>query len=379
MKVGIAYSTLDDSRRAGRMAAEEAVKSSGEPALTLLFTTDDYDQEVVYEAVKEVIGASKMAGFCAGGIVTADGVFRQGVGVCTLSGDELRVVTSLQRGLSVDPRGAGRRAGEELLASGLDQGTVFVLPDGFAANISEVVRGLYNTMGPEFRYVGGGAGDNLRFFKTYQSTETGLASDALAVALLDGATIQTGIGHGWKPTGDPLVITAAEGKRVFEIDGRPAFDVYSECLGGIPVDKFAEYGMRYPLGIPDISGNYLIRDPLAVNDDQSIDFVTEVPRNAVVSVMEGDVADLIETARSVAQAAAGGVAEPQFAFLFDCISRCLLMGEEFERELKAIREAIGMEVPILGSLTFGEVGSYADVPLFHNKTTVIAVGGSRKL
>lgn len=378
MKVGIAYSTLDDSRRAGRMAAEEAVKSSGEPALTFLFTTDEYDQRVVYEAVKEVVEDSRMAGFCVGGIITADGVFRQGVGVCTLSGDELRVMTSLQHGLSADPRGAGRRAGEELLASGLDQGTVFVLPDGFAANISEVVRGLYNTMGPEFRYVGGGAGDNLRFFKTYQFTETGLASDALAVALLDGATIQTGIGHGWQPTGDPLVTTAAKGKRVFEIAGRPAFEVYSERLGGIPVDEFAEYGMRYPLGIPDISGNYLIRDPLAVNDDGSIDFVTEVPRTAVVSIMEGDVADLIETARSVAQVATGGVAEPQFVLLFDCISRCLLMGEEFERELKAIRETIGAEVPILGSLAFGEVGSYTDVPLFHNKTTVIAVGGSRK-
>ena len=378
MKVGIAYSTLDDSRRAGRTVAEEAVESSGEPALTLLFTTDAYDQEAVYEAVKEVIGASRMAGFCAGGLITAEGVFRQGVGVCTLSGDELRVVTSLQRGLSADPRDAGRRAGEELLASGLEGGTVFVLPDGFAANISEVVRGLYNAMGPDFKYVGGGAGDNLRFFKTYQFTEAGLTSDALAVALLDGLTVETGIGHGWQPSGDPLVVTAAKGKRVFEIDGRPAFDVYSEHLGGIPVNKFAEYGMRYPLGIPDISGKYLIRDPLAVNEDGSIDFVTEIPRTAIVNLMEGDVADLIETARSVAQVAARGVTGPQFALLFDCISRCLLMDAEFERELQAIREAVGMEVPMLGSLTFGEVGSYADVPLFHNKTTVIAVGGSEK-
>lgn len=375
MKVGIAYSTLDDARRAGRIVAEEAVKSSGEPVLTLLFTTDAYDQEVVYEAVKEVIGASKMAGFCAGGLITADRVFRQGVGVCTLSGDKLRVVTSLQTGLSADPRDAGRRAGEELLASGLEGGTVFVLPDGFAANISEVVRGLYNSMGPDFRYVGGGAGDNLRFFKAYQFTEAGVESDALAVALLDGLTVQTGIGHGWQPTGDPLVITAARGKRVFEIDGRPAFEVYSERLGGIPVDKFAEYGMRYPLGIPDISGNYLIRDPLAVNQDGSIDFVTEVPRSAIVNLMEGDVADLIETARVVAQGAARGVTEPQFALLFDCISRCLLMDEEFGRELRAIRKVVGMEVPLLGSLVFGEVGSYADVPLFHNKTMVIAVGG----
>ena len=51
------------------------------------------------------------------------------------------------------------------------------------------------------------------------------------------------------------------------------------------------------------------------------------------------------------------------------------MDEEFGRELMAIRNVVGMEVPLLGSLVSGEVGRYADVPLFHNKTTVIAVGG----
>ena len=378
IKVGAAYSTLDDSHQAGRNAAEEAVKSSGEPVLTFLFTTDSYNQKIVFEVVKEVVGKSKIVGFCGGGIIASEAVFRHGVGVCTLSGDGLRVVTSLQKELSKDPLDVGRRAGEELLASGIDKGTVFVLPDGFGTDLSEVIRGLYDSMGPDFRYVGGGAGDNLKFFKTYQFTEVGIESDALAVALLDGFIIQTGIGHGWEPEGEPLVITDAKGKRVFEIDGRPAFDAYSERLGEIPKDKFAEYGMRYPLGFPDISGNYLIRDPLALNSDKSIDFVTEVPRNAVGYIMRCDVADLIETAGFVAKMAVKKVEEPQFALIFDCISRCVLMGKEFEKELKIIRESIGMGVPMLGVLTFGEVGSFDDVPLFHNKTIAIAVGGGKK-
>jgi hypothetical protein len=255
---------------------------------------------------------------------------------------------------------------------------VVVLPDGFGTNISEAVRGLYNIMGPDFGYVGGGAGDNLKFFKTYQFTEVGIKSDALAVALLNGLIIQTGISHGWKPEGEPLVITDAKGKKVIEIDGRPAFDVYSERLGGINKNKFPEYGMKYPLGFPDISGNYLIRDPLSVNPDKSIDFITEVPRNAVGNIMSCDMAELIETAEEVAKTTARKVEKPRFALLFDCISRCMLMGKEFEKEIKIIRESIGIGVPLLGALTFGEVGSYVDVPLFHNRTIVLAVGGSRK-
>lgn len=376
MKVGVGHSTLDNPERASREAAENAIRSSGEPALTFLFTTDSYDQEIVFETVKGIMGNSRMVGFCGGGIITSEGVFPQAIAVATLSGTELRVMTSLQRELDKDPQGAGCRAGEEVLASGINRGAVIVLPDGFAANIAEVIRGLYDSMGPDFTYIGGGAGDNLRFFKTYQFTEMGLASNALAVSLVNGAAIGMSIGHGWKPTGNLLVVTKAKGKRVFQFDAKPAFDVYSERLGNFPRDKFAEWGMRYPLGIPDIHGNYLIRDPLFANDDKSIDLVTEIPVNAVADIMKGNIADLIETARFVAKVAAQKVAKPEFALVFDCISRYLLMGKGFNREIRAIREAIGKELPMLGVLTFGEVGSYAGVPQFHNKTVAIAVLGS---
>lgn len=94
--------------------------------------------------------------------------------------------------------------------------------------------------------------------------------------------------------------------------------------------------------------------------------------------MSCNVTELIETAGSVAKTTARKVEEPQVALILDCISRYMLMGKEFGKELKIIKESIGIGVPILGALTFGEVGSYVDVPQFHNKTVAIAVGGSRK-
>lgn len=374
VRAAVGYSALSEPRWAAREAAEQALKAVGRPTLTFLFTTDAYDQRSVWKAVKEVVGNSKMVGFCAGGIITGGSVLRKGVGVLVLGGKGLRVATSLQTGLSQDPFDAGRRAGRQLLASGIDKGTIFVFPDGFASDISEALRGLYSVMGAEFKYIGGGAGDNLRFFKTYQFTEAAIESDALAVALLDGVAIEAVIGHGWRPKGEPLVVNRARGRRVFEIDGRPAFEAYSERLGGISRDNFAEWGMRHPLGFPDIWGNYLIRDPLKLAPDGSIEFVTEVPRDAVGYMMDCDVAELNETARLVADKAVQGVSGPRFALIFDCISRYLLMGEDFERELRAMKESIGEGIPMLGVLTFGEVGSHGEVPFFHNKTVAVAVG-----
>ena len=375
MKAGVAFDNHPDAAQAGRAAAARAVAISGPPVLTVLFVTDGYAPAVVLAAVQAQIGASKLVGFCCGGVITADGVQTQGVGVCALSGN-FRAETVFQEGLGRDPAGVGRRVGDALFASGIRKGTVLALPDGFQTNLSEMVRGLYGRLGPDFRYVGGGAGDNLEFFKTYQFTERSVASDAVAAAVLENVEIATGVGHGWTPMGEPLVMTRVSGKVVHEIDGMPAFTAYRRHLGGVSREEFRERGMRHPLGFPDVYGQYVIRDPLAVNDDESIQFITEVPSQAVGNVMAGDVDQLIETAEQVARKAAAAVGEPAFVLLFDCISRVLLMGDRFADEIRAIRNAVGADVPLLGALSFGEIGSYEDVPLFHNKTTVVAVGGS---
>ncbi len=374
MKSGVGYSKLENSVQAAVEAVKKALDESGNPSLTFLFTTDAYDQKAVFESVKELVGDSKIIGFCGGGIITPEGVLRQGIGVCTLSGEELLVETSLQKDIKQNPHKTGEKAGEKLMASGIGKGTTFIFPDGFAPNISEVIQGLYNTMGHDFKYAGGGAGDNLKFFKTYQFTEKGVESGALATALIDGIEIQTSIGHGWEPKTDPMIITKSKDKKVIEINGIPAFDSYREQIGPIETEKFSEYGMKYPLGFPDISGNYLIRDPLNLNADKSIDFITEIPKNAVGNVMEGEISELIKTAKNVAEKALQNMETPHFVLLFDCISRYLLMGDEFEKEVENIKEVIGSEVPFIGALTFGEVGSYIEVPLFHNKTVVIVIG-----
>ncbi len=132
--------------------------------------------------------------------------------------------------------------------------------------------------------------------------------------------------------------------------------------------------MKYPLGFPDLSGNYLIRDPINLNPDNSIEFVSEIPKNAVGNVMEGEIGDLIKTAGEIADQAKSKIEKPKFILLFDCISRYLLMQDKFQDEVELVHQKIGTEVPLIGALTFGEVGCYSDVPLLHNKTMVMVLG-----
>lgn len=374
MKAGIAFSDHSDPSRAGREAASRAVALSGPPRLAILFTTDAYPPPPVLEAVRLEIGDAKLVGFCCGGILADDAWHPQGVGICTLGGD-FQVRTTLQRGLDRDPFETGCRTADALLANGVAEGTVMVLPDGFEANLSELLRGLYTRCGADFQYVGGGGGDNLKFFKTHQFTEQGCASRAVAAAVIQGLNLVTRIGHGWVPMGDPLVMTRTRGKIVHEIDGMPAFAAYQQHLGPISREEFRTRGMLHPLGFPDVFGRYTIRDPLAVEDGDSIRFVNEVPSQAVGNIMDGNINQLIDTAGKTVREAVSAVPDAAFLLLFDCISRATLMGDRFREELRAIRKAAGPRLPILGALTFGEIGAAGDVPQLHNKTTVAVAGG----
>lgn len=376
MQVGVGWSDAPDSRTAVRESLASACSAVSAPHITFLFTTDQYDQQYVLTAVKEHVSPSRIVGLCGAGIITPQGVKRQGIGIATLSSPELRVATSLYTWQNEDPRDAGRRAAVELLASGIGSGLVVVLPDGFTLNASETLRGLYNGLGPDFSYIGGGAGDNLRFFQTFQFTEEGVQSGAVAVALIDGIPFSTAFGHGWTPRGELLVLTRASGKMLYEIDARPAFDVYSERLGGLRREDFTAVAMHHPIGIPDVRGNYLIRDPIAVHPDGSLEFVTEVPVNAVAHIMEGTAERLMQAAAHVADDARSRIKRPHFCLAFDCISRALFLGDAFEREVQLIRRRIGDDVPFLGVLTFGEIGGASGVPSVHNKTLALALFGA---
>lgn len=379
MRVGVGYSMLPASREAGREAARLALTQSGPPVFTFLFTTERYDQVEVLEAVLAEVGTRRLVGASGAGIITADGIKKHGVEVVTLAGEGITANTALVKMLPNQADETGRKLAQKLLAgenADKNERTIVIFPDGLSGNIARMLRGIYDILGPRFRYIGGGTGDNMHFLKTYQMTEAGVASGAVAAVLITGCSFATGIGHGWEPFGSPLLITRARGKVVFEIDEQAAFQVYSHRLGGVSAEEFPAYAVRYPLGVPDATGRFIIRDPLELKADSSIEFATEVPPRAVAYLMHYKRAeDLLQTTLDATVQAKKAVGTPEFALIFNCVSRAELMGKYADRELEMVRNILG-RLPVAGFLTFGEVGAYSVVPLFHNKTFLIAVGGA---
>lgn len=374
--VGIGFSSNECTASAVRSALEQAVVQAKNPKITLVLGTEGYNpQEILYWS-REITGNSLLVGAWVPGVIFKSQVYTNGLLACAISGESINGVTHLEKCVSALPFKAGEKAGRALLEKGGDiPGTVIIFTDGSCANISDFLRGLYHAMGPDYDYIGGGSGSNLYSDRTFQFTDEGISSESVAIAVLRGLKFSVALDHGWKPAGEPLTITRAEGRRVYEIDGIPALERYTALVGDCARKGFAYYGMRYPLGLPAAGGKFIIRDPLkAIDEDGSILFVTEIPENTIAMLMEGDTESLVAAAGRAVQNALNIPAVPKVFLLFDCVSRYLLLGDSYSKEISEITGHIGASIPFAGMLSFGEISSVSGTPLFYNKTVVAAVG-----
>ncbi|NLH49496.1 MAG: histidine kinase [Myxococcales bacterium] len=257
--------------------------------------------------------------------------------------------------------------------------TMFVFVDGLARRISALIDGLFNVFGLEFNYLGGGAGSLSLKQKPCLFTNRGLLADCAVLALSE---LESGIGvaHGWRAIGGPFSVTESDRNIIRSLDWRPAFDIYKDLVEKsarvkITDVNFFDIAKYHPFGISKIGTERVIRDPLRKLEDGSLVCVGEVPPQALVDVMTGDVNSLVDAAGMALNLSLDSYRGPEAAertvLFIDCISRVLCMQNEFEQELEAVHLR---DTPMIGALTIGEIAnSGKDYLEFYNKTAVIGV------
>ncbi|MBI5546156.1 MAG: FIST C-terminal domain-containing protein [Deltaproteobacteria bacterium] len=383
-KLHIGKSTQEDLGAAVAEATGAAMKDALHPALAVVLATDGYPGEVLAGARSRQLGNLPWVGCSAAGVFADAAFLRAGLVVGVVSSPQAFVGVGAAGPVSGNPRSAGAaavaRALDQLPARSATRGRMALLfMNALGGHGAEVVRGAVHEGGTALAWAGGGAGDNLRFIQAAQFARGQAFSDHAVAAALDlpGHT-GAGMRHGWRPYGPPTMVTRARGSHVLELEYEQAFEVYrrsaTERGDEVTREGFTAFAMRHPLGIPQADGDHLIRDPIGVEADGSLRCVAEVPDGSLVRVMESNGSDLVGAARAAAEAARAAVGGPLGgAFVFDCVSRFLLLGDQGLRdELNAVSEGLGQGVPWMGCLTMGEVGALgAAVPQFHNKTTAV--------
>jgi hypothetical protein len=181
--------------------------------------------------------------------------------------------------------------------------------------------------------------------------------------------VHGGFVAGYLPGPQHAVVTAAEGRRVFTLDGEPAARVYDRWRGGDLADVLGTESIvlarttLHPLGreIDRVGrvARYLLSHPHAVHADGSMSFFTEFAVGETVTMMMGSLGSLLERTDQVVHRALQGdrSAALRGAILVYCGGCVLALGDRTTEVAGLFHKAV-KGAPFLGAATFGEVGCF---------------------
>ncbi len=264
---------------------------------------------------------------------------------------------------------------------------VMVFSDGNKVNGTELVEGITSHLPGTVALTGGLVGDGADFKHTYVGLDKVPAEGKIVLIGFYGASLKVSFGSmgGWDPFGPERIITKATNNVLYELDGKPALDIYKEYLGEEKAKELPGSGLLFPLNLrlkgSDGKETQVVRTILGVSEaDKSLTFAGTMPEGVSAQLMKANFERLVSGASGAASMIKEASAEADLAILISCIGRKLVLKERIEEETEAIREVFGPATALAGFYSYGEISPIAPTTnqcQLHNQTMTITTLAER--
>ncbi len=384
---GTAISKIPIPEQAARSAAGQALEKAGITCAqtALFFLTSHYRKhyENIASEIKRVTGAQNVVGASAGGVLTEQEEIEKQAGLCVMviETQDIDIQSFLSPHLQESSFRAGERTARHLKETGSSANLMMLFPDPFSFQGAHFFDGFEQNYG-YVPIIGAAAAEDGKEEKTYQIENGKVFFDAVAGLSFGGNfRSETGIARSCRPFGEALKVTRSEGNMIYEIEGRPAYDILLESLSTIEFDHPDQLFQRVFLGMPtrsfqtDFNQDFLIRNILGINTKKGM-FSTAAP------VEEGEF--LTFTVRDPRLASADlqrmlsdmkGRFEdqmPSFGFYYNCCARGQMLYGEPNHDINLIKKTFP-GVPIIGFSGYGELAPLDHVNHLHQHCGVLTL------
>ena len=394
--IGVGFSCLDDSFSAGKEAAQSAIeKHSGTSKVLIVFGAMRFNHRELLAGISSVAKDIPMVGGTTAGEISTEGFSTGSVVVMSLSNEDLEFVTGIGHNMSRDEAACSVAMANDILSKvAFDpNASLLVFPNGMGGDGLKVLEGLQLVLGKAFEITGGYLGDDERFESTFQYYNGMVYKDTivgLMVIKKKGFVTGTGVRSGFTSIGNSFICTSSEGNVVKEFEHTNALDLYKDFLGEERASRLPAVCLEYPFGIIDNNPSnssddfFQLRCGLSVDHEKgTISLAASIPEGSAVTLTTASRGDIINGAKEAADQARKslGGATPQAIIMFSCVGRKLVLGRRIQEEVDAVRECIGLDVPLIGFYTYGEIGPIDKTKKelssakFHNETVVLWVLG----
>lgn len=383
-QVHTAISQESNSAEAGRAlgAGIRAAFHGAAPDAVVVFASAKHDYRALLDALADEAGTEVIVGASSAGEFVNGERGEGRVSVMALRSDTMKFSVGLGEGVARDVRSAAQglvRGFHGLRPHPLPHRSALVMTDALAGHTDPLVEELTVATGGNYRFFGGGAGDDGRFEQTHVFAGRQARTDAVvALEILSQRPAGVGVAHGWQPAGEPMRVTEARGNLLVSLNGTPAvhmFQEYAEVTGQrLDLKDPLPFFLHNVLGVQS-AGSYRLRVPLAVQEDGAILCAAAVPEGSIVHIMKTDASSAVMAARKASSEAVRALqgATPVAGFVFDCVATRLRLGQEFENELDACARVLE-PAGFVGCNTYGQIArAEGQFSGFHNCTAVVCV------
>ncbi len=339
------------------------------PSLTLVFFTDEYDNQALCAALSAKL-SGPVIGCTSAGQLTAQGFQIGGISALSLASADLQAISYLIHPLERITEQVEQIAVDvqQRLQQTNQQAFGLLLVDGLAEREELLSASLYRALG-DVPIIGGSAGDMLKFKQTFVYHQGRLLQNAAVFTLCLSSLPFTVFKHQhFRPTDKRLVITEADPRRrlVREINGEAAVVAYARMVE-VPVEELTPVIFsRFPLMLR-IGSEFFVRSIAGVEADGSLKFYCAIDKGLVLTIGEGYSA--IEALEHTFAVVRDEIGEPKVILGCDCILR------RVEMDQRGMADEVGLLMAankVFGFSTYGEQINSLHV----NQTfTGVALGG----
>ncbi len=379
----IVFTDETDSKAAGQDIGERLRRGlSGTPDAVILFASSRHDYGALLRAIQDTAKPGVLVGCSSAGEFISHSRAEGAVSAVGIRSNVMRFSAGLGRNLRENRREAAVEMARSFNGTSTNQyahRAALLLTDALAGYTDDFIEQLSIVTLGNYKFFGGGAGDDAKFSTTHVFCGTEAVTDAaVALEILSNKPIAVGVSHGWVPAGEPLRVTEANGSTIVSLNATPAVEIFAEHAQttGQQFDRAdpIPFFLHNVLGI-DTGAGYKLRVPLAVNVDGSISCASDIPKGATVRIMKTTDASAADAAIAAASSALKqmGTARSEVALFFDCVATRLRTGREFGVEMEALQRTLG-DIKYAGCNTYGQIArSEGQFSGFHNCTATVAL------
>ena len=372
IRAGVGQSTEASTEKAVEQAFAAARAQAGvsqaDMALVVFTAEHMRDRERLRNAVSHASNQAVVVGSSAAGILTGEGEVEgsHGIAVLALAGDQLQANAFLFESLRGHDAEAGVRIAK-LTRPGPDSNLTLLMPDSYNGQAQEMLQAMQREIGYS-PVIGAGSSESGVAGATFQLCNDQVATNAVAGLHLSGSFESfIDITQGCQPITEPLAITRSDGNIIYEINHRPAFDVFTSVLKGPLLEDLRRALMYVFVGLPADrrrntvgGGEYLVRNIIGLDSEKKIIGVADEVAEGqamIFTLRDGQRArdDLGQMLQRQTQRLAGK--KPAFGVYFNCCARGASLYGIPGIDTAYIRQMLG-DFPLIGMF-----GGYELAPL----------------